>query len=193
MSFIVKSVIPLIIFALFIPGCDQGKPVMPTLSSPPPSPPSDEQVKQWEKAIVDFHKQFESLLLTSTDSLRSTSLINDFGRPKGNLKAAETFLEQIDTLDVSACPDYFLKAYDPLKEAWVDFFKLVVKNQGDMKRTSPMQSSPFERIISGIGNFGVSFRDLNSSDQEYRDAMEKIVEKTNEYCRAANPRGNLIL
>ena len=192
MSIFMKMVVPMTVFALFVSGCDQGQQARPGTNFTPPPPPSDEEVAQWEKAILDFHKGFKALLITSTESLRSSALINDFGRPAGNLKAAETFLEQIDTLDVSACPDYYRKAYDPLKEAWVDFFKLVVKNQGDLKKNAPMQMSPL-RIEIGLGGFGESFDGLNSSDQEYRDAMAKITEITKEYCRAVNPRGSLVL
>ena len=192
MSIFVKHIIPLTVLALFVPGCDQSPQARPESKFTLAPPPSQEEVEQQEKAVSDFHKKFSNLLQTSTQSLKSNSLMNDFGGPKGNLKEAETFLEQIDTLDVSVCPDYYRKAYVPLKDAWVDFFKLVVKNQGDKKISGPVAlggNSPF----SGLGTFHLSYSDLNFSDPEYINAIEKIKEKTGEYSKAANPRGNLML
>jgi len=188
MSFLMKSAIPLMIFALLVPGCDQGKPARPVSNHTPPPPPSDEQVAEWENAIVEFHKKFNALLITAT-----RSLLDRYGSQQKNLEEAEAFLKQIDMLDISSCPDYYRKGYDPHKKAWVDFFKLIVKNKGDLKKTGSMPTPPFYQlgIALGFGNYGNAFIELNSSDQEYRDAIQKIAETTNEYSKAADRRGNL--
>ena len=170
----IKTVLPFILFALFLSGCND-RPQQGPIRSIPPSQPllTPEELAQYSEAVVEPHRQFSLLLINSTP---------DDGRMRDGdpLKKAETFLAEIDEIDLSKCPEDYKKAFNDLKGEWAKFYKLIVKNKGDLK--FPPGPRPMGlRPISGLElEYSASYKHLINllPDPEYQEALDGIKTAT---------------
>jgi len=185
MPIFVKNILPLMLLGLFVLGCNDQQ-ARPGSKPSLPAPPTKEEFEQQKKKIAEAHQKFPTVLSPATREMKSNITIKN-GAKNSKLQAAEDFLAKLDTLDASACPDDYCKSYNALKDAWADFFKLVVKNQGDLKIGTGPVAIPATTMK--MGDFHESYDGLGFSDLEYKEAMEKVRAKTKEFSTVANRYG----
>ena len=193
MSIFSKNILPLMLLALFVLGCDNSQQARPGSSASQIAQAvqsTTEELDQQKKNISEVHNKFRDLLRDSAlqkndparKDFRGRVVTNGVDRSGENLKTAENFLAKLDTLDASACPADYCKSYNALKDALADFFRLVVKNQGDLKGS---RSVTMPASTMGTGDFDKPYDGPNVSDLEYKEAMEKVRTKTKEYSSVA--------
>ena len=181
MSIFIKNTVPFLLLALIVLGCDQGKKVHPVASQyEQPTWPSPEELEQQKKAVVEAHNKFVSVLHPYTSDIEANISVRSETAKGTHMTKAEAFLNQLDLLDASSCPDDYRKVHDALKDAWVEFGNLIVKNQGDWKIT------PGPVPLASVGSFGNNFDDsyrvlLRFNDPEYKETVVKVKEKTKEF------------
>ena len=187
MRILMKTILPLALLVLILSGCNdqQKKPGSNQYLLPPP--PTAEEREQQKKAVSEAHTKFSRLLASSTPRESNIRLNGVDPEVAQNLKKAEDFLAKLDELDASECPKDYQNAYNDLKDEWEKFFKLVVKNKGDLK------IAPGPRTISadsfgGLGDFSNTY-DIYTSDPEYKEALERIKTATKPFETAAGSFG----
>ena len=192
MSIFVKSVLPLMLLALFVLGCDTSQQARPGSKPSQPTPPTQEELEQQKKNVVEAHVKFRSLLSNSLpDTFPIRTIVNGVdSSASANLKKAENFLAKLDTLDASNCPKDYRDPYNELKNAWEKFFQLLVRNKGDLKRGG----GPVE-VPGGVfraDEFSRFHQDILTNDPDYSEALENIRTKTEDFSKVAAKYGFIL-